>query len=91
MSIKEALIGDTVRFTWVDSGTTASNLYAALYDGAETLVSSRSMTDSGNGHYYADVTLPETPGYYVGELKGTIAGNPYKRRVQVRAVTEEVD
>jgi hypothetical protein len=49
------------------------------------------MVSSGNGHYYADVTLPDTPGYYVGELVAEINGNPYKRRVKLKATHEEVD
>ncbi|HKJ88812.1 MAG TPA: hypothetical protein VKA48_09925 [Gammaproteobacteria bacterium] len=91
MNIKRALVGDTVRFTWVNSGTTPGALHLALYDGAETLVSSQTMASSGNGHYYADVTLPDTPGFYVGETFALVDGKDYKRRVKVRAVLGEVD
>jgi len=88
--ISEFLVGDTLRATWIDSGTSPSPISAALIADSETLVSSATMTDSGNGHYYVDLTLPGTPGYYVVEYKAELNGNPYVRRRRVRAVTVEV-
>ena len=90
MSIPEALIGDTVRLTMVDSGVTHVSPSYTILDQSETAVSTGTMTDSGDGHLYADVTLPNTPSYYVAEMRTTIAGNPYKRRRKVRAVRETV-
>lgn len=89
--MKNYLVGDTLKATWVDSGVTPTAISHALYDGAETLVNSVSMTNSGNGHYYALFTLPDTPGFYVSESVATISGYPFKRRIKLRAVKDEVD
>ena len=91
MSIKTTLIGDTIEITWVDSGVTPSDIHASLWTGSETLVNSLTMTDSLNGHFFALMTLPDDPGYYVAETLAVIQTFPYKRRVKVRAVLGEVD
>ena len=85
------LIGDTIAITWVNSGVTPTAIGAAIYNGSETLVSSASMTSSGNGHYYRLYTLPNTPGYFVAETIATISGNPYKNRIRFKAIRGEVD
>ena len=90
-SLKESLIGDTVKVTWVDSGVTPTSIYAALFSGSETLINSVAMTDSGDGHFFGLITLPDTPGYYVAETLAQIESFPYKRRVKVKAVLGEVD
>jgi hypothetical protein len=88
--LDNVLVGDTRQFTWIDSGTTPSTILHMIYDGNETLVSSQSMTNSGNGHYYA-LAKVNTPGYYVSEWLAMISGNPYKRREKFKAVLIEVD
>ncbi len=91
--IIEVLIGDTVQITWVNSGVTPSPLIAALYTGSETIVDSGTMTESGtgNGFFFRNVTMPDTPGFYVAETLATIASLPYKRRIKIHAVLGEVD
>lgn len=89
--MRQVLIGDTVRITWISSGVSAEPINAAVYDGDEILVDSGSMTDSGNGHYFYDHTVVNTPGYYVAETTATVGTNPYKRRVKFQAVLEQVD
>lgn len=92
MSVEDRyLIGDTIKATWVNSGVTPSSISVGLIDGAELLVSSSTMTSSGDGHYYQPVTLPNTPGRYVLEFLATIDAYPYKRRRQIWARTEDVD
>ena len=91
MSVREFIIGDTVKLTWINSGVTPSSISAALYNGIETLVSSVSMTSSGDGHYYARITLPSSVGYYVTESIAQISGYPYKRRQLIKAVTGDSD
>lgn len=91
MNLERFLIGDTMKITWINSGVTPTALVAKLYTGSETVVASSSMTSSGNGHYYAGLTLPNTPGFYVAETLATIDSLPYKRRVKVQAVVEDVD
>lgn len=82
---------DTKTFTWISSGQTASPMLLSIFDGSETVVSSVSMTDSGNGHYYKAQTLPVTPGFYVVEWKATISSNPYKKRERIQIVNGTVD
>ncbi len=90
-SIKETLIGDTVKIAWVNSGVTPTDVHAALFNGSETLVNSLTMTDSLNGHFFALITLPSSPGFYVAETLATIEAFPYKRRLKIKAILGEVD
>lgn len=89
--MKQVLIGDTVQVTWVDSGVTPSALHASMWSGSETQVNSTAMTSSGNGHYFGNMTVPNTPGFYVLETLATIDSFPYKRRIKVQATLGEVD
>jgi hypothetical protein len=84
------LVGDTFKQTFVASGTTPSVITASILDGTETIVSSGAGVNSGNGQYYR-YTLVNTPGYYVSQWQATILGNPYKRRLRIKAVLGEVD
>ena len=89
--LQEFLIGDTLKSTWVNSGASPSDIRSSVFNGEETSVGSATMTSSGNGHYYAFHTIPNTPGFYVAETLATIGGYPFKRRVSFKAVKEEVD
>lgn len=91
MSADSYLIGDTVKLTWVNSGVTPSAISGALYNGSDTLVSSAAMTSSGNGHYYLDITVPNSLGFYVAETLATVNSLPYKNRIKFRAVRDGVD
>lgn len=91
MRPERRLIGDTIQITWVDSGVTPSGITAAIYNGSDTLINSETMTSSGNGHYFADYTIPNTPGFYVAETIATINSKPYKNRVFFKAVEEDAD
>ncbi len=91
MSIIEYLPGDTMTMTWVFSGYDVSALEYAIRDSVETVVNTGSFVNSGNGHAYALVTVPNTPGYYVGEYNNVISGYPYKRRDTFRVQQIEVD
>lgn len=88
--IKKYLVGDTIQITMVNSGVTPSAIMCAVYDSSETLVDSGSMTSSGNGHYYFDHTVTNTPGFYVAQTLATISSNPYKNRLRFQAVLGEV-
>ena len=88
--IKQTLIGDTFKVSWVDSGVTPTDVHASLFDKNELLVDSVTMTDSLNGHFFALFTLPNSAGYYVAETLATIEAFPYKRRVKIEAVRGEV-
>lgn len=87
----EEFVGSTLRTTWVNSGTVASPISSALYDGANQLVSSVAQSSSGDGHYYADITLPMSAGWLVNEQIGVIGVNTYRRYQYVRVTRPEVD
>ena len=88
--VTRVLVGDTVKHTFINSGATASPITSSLLSGSETIISSQTATSSGNGHYYA-MTQINTPGYYVLQWNATISGNPYKRRLRIKAYNNEVD
>lgn len=86
------LIGDTIRVTWVSSGTVPDSITAAIYNGQEVLVESGSMVSSGNGHYYYNFTIPDSgQQFYVAETVSYVNSLPYKRRVRFKAILSEVD
>jgi len=86
------LTGDTIKATWINSANTPSALICSVFNGAEVLVDSGAMVDSGDTfHYYFNHTIPDTPGNYVVQMLGTIGGKPYKRRMKYRAILDEVD
>lgn len=87
----QILIGDTRKIRWVSSGAVATSIYFSVYNGAETLVDSATMTSSGNGFYYGMHTVPNTPGYYVVQTTAVVGGYTFKNRQRYRAVLEDVD
>lgn len=91
IGIVEEFVGSTLRTTWINSGATASPISSALYDSSNTLISSVAQTSSGDGHYYADIALPMTPGWFLNEQIGVISANTYRRFQYVRVVWPEVD
>jgi len=88
--LKKVLIGNTVKMTWVNSGTTASPISVSVLDNTDISVNSIAMTDSGNGHYFADVVVPNSVGYYVAETTAVVSGNTYKNRMKFKTITCEV-
>lgn len=91
MSIPRYLVGNTRLAKWVSSGQSPTSIWVEFENGSGTSVNSISMTDSGNGHYWQAVTVPSTPGYYVMQTTAVIGGDPYKKRLRFRAVTQETD
>lgn len=91
MALFKGLIGDTIEVSWVNSGVTPTDLYAAIYNGSETAVDSATMVSSGNGHYFYEHTIPNTPGFYVAETIATIGAKPYRNQVRFKAIKGEVD
>ena len=84
-------IGSTLRSTLVCSGATITPLYSALYGPAETLVNSAAGVSSGDGHYYADLALPNSAQWMVNKWVGVIGVNTYVRMGLVRVKTLETD
>lgn len=77
----------TDSFIWVFSGQAPTGISVAIVDtSAATVVTSASMTSSGNGHYYQVLTYPSTPGLYTVEWKATINGKPYRNFERIRCV-----
>jgi hypothetical protein len=73
----EFIVGTTKRLTWVNTGVTAGFIHAALRDFNGTLINSITGVDSGNGHYYAVMPHPNTPGWYSQEWVAIINANTY--------------
>jgi hypothetical protein len=89
--IVEAVAGDTIRFTFVSSGDTASPISSALYEGTETLISSITATSSGNGFYYASMSIPSSHPWLVNEWRATVNSVAQVSRQMVRVSRMEVD
>ena len=83
-------IGSTLRATFVCSGATVSG-YSTLRDASNAVVTSRAAVDSGNGHMYADLPLPNSAQWMVNEWVTTINANTYRRFSLVDVKTMEVD
>lgn len=83
-------IGSTLRATFVCSGATVSG-YSCLRDGNHALVTSKTATDSGNGHLYADLPLPTSAQWMVNEWGVIINANTYRRFALVNVRAVEVD
>lgn len=84
-------IGSTLRATFVCSGATVSPLSASLFDKSESLVNSVAATSSGDGHYYADLSLPNSAQWMVNKWSGVINANTYVRFALVHVQAVEVD
>lgn len=85
------LVGDTVKVTWINSGVAPdSSVTGALWDDDETAVSSFTLSDSGDGHWYAFIRVPNTPGFYRATSKAAIDSNEYKNSIGFRAIEGEI-
>jgi hypothetical protein len=84
-------IGSTLRATFVCSGATISGGYACLRDASNAMVTSRAAVDSGNGHLYADLPLPNSAQWMVNEWGTIINANTYRRFALVEVAGLEVD
>lgn len=91
ISVTELIAGTTLRATWASSGTTPSAMQSLLIDRGETIVSTASPVDSGNGHWYAVHRVPTTPGWYINEWRSVILTNTYTDRQFIKSVWPEVD
>lgn len=88
--VYERIAGTTFRATYVSSGVSADLISSALIDKTETLVSSTTAVNSGNGFYYALHTLPNTPDWFVNQWISVIQASTYIDRQFVRGVHPEV-
>lgn len=91
IQVIECIAGTTLRTTWVNSGVTPGSICSALLSGSETLVHSVSASDSGNGHYHALHSIPNSSAWYVNRWLAQIGAMVYENRQVVRAVRLEVD
>ncbi len=89
--------GSAIEFLYTASGYTVNTLWMALYNGSDTLVKSATATASGGGFYFAIVTMPSSPGNYVGIWNAyygsDFEGDPalWKQADRVELIVEEVD
>lgn len=77
--------------TWVSSGAVAGTISSALIDKNEVLVSSMSGVSSGNGAYFANMTMPGSSQWLVNEWRATLNGNLFIKRQFLHVLTNEVD
>lgn len=84
-------IGSTLRATFVCSGASISGAYSCLRDASNAMVTSRAAVDSGNGHIYADLPLPNSAQWMVNEWLAVINTNTYRRFALVEVKNVEVD
>ena len=84
-------VGNTVKFTWVSSGAAPTTIISTILNGNESIVSSKAAVSSGDGHYYANMAAPNTPGYYVNKWDATIGVNSYHSRRKFQVIRTEVD
>lgn len=91
LNVVTEFAGGTIRTVWVNSGATAVGISSALYDRDHSLVSSVAQISSGNGHYYADIPLPNSAGNYLNKQMGVIDSNTYVRWQVVKVLAPEVD
>lgn len=89
--MKRIQAGTTRPISWINSGASPSAVSFSVLNGEDSAVSSVSMTNSGDGHYYSFVTFPTSEGFYVGKFQASISGLPYINRIPFRTVFQEVD
>ena len=89
--ISEFLPGDTFKYTWINSGTTVSSLSYVVMNGSESIVNTGTLTNSGDGHYFEDYTVPNTEGYYTFKSEAFVNSKPYLRTKRFRVIELEVD
>ena len=83
------LVGDTVKFTWINSGVSMSPTME-VFTGSETVIDTGTFIDSQTGHYYYLFTGP-AKGYDRLKATGATGGKNYIRGLVVKGVTGEVD
>lgn len=88
--LQQVQVGDTRKYTWIDSSTAPSAVTLKIYNGSEAVVASLAMTGSGGGHFFG-LAVVNSPGFHVAEFNATINGDPYIRRMKFKAVLIEVD
>lgn len=91
INVIERTAGSTVKVTWCNTGSVPGQISSALRDRDETLVSSVTASDSGNGFFYAYHTLPTSWGpdithyWMVQEWRAILNSVPYYDRQFIRA------
>lgn len=91
--IKEYIVGGTPIFIWINSGVNMAP-YINVLNGSEQVVSSATMSDSGNGHYYywwETIPASHSTGYYVGKMTGTTGGKPFIKSEKIKLIGGGVD
>lgn len=91
INVLETIAKTTERLTWVSSGVAAASISSALRDNSDALVSSIAATSSGNGFYYALMTMPGSSCWCVNEWIAVIGVNTYVYRQNVHVNKLEVD
>ena len=88
-------VGDTLMVTWTSSGSNMdSGTYRVITEAGSEIQDARSMTDSGNGHWWSLLeVLSESyidGEYYVAEVSMIKDAQPYVERTIFRTVRTQV-
>lgn len=75
----EALAGDTLKLTWINSGAVAGTIFSTLLDRNHAMVSSAAGVSSGDGHYYALHTMPDSRQWLVNRWTAIVNANTYRK------------
>lgn len=91
VNVREKIVGDTYKVTWVSSGALPDLISSALLDKNEFVVSSIAAVSSGGGFYFALHQLPNTPGFYANEWRAQVGSRAYVTRQLVSVLDIQVD
>lgn len=75
----DALAGDTLKVIWINSGAVTGFIHSTLLDRNHAVISSVEGVSSGNGHYYAFHTMPDSKQWLVNRWRATINANTYTK------------
>jgi hypothetical protein len=73
------LAGDTLKLTWISSGSVAGTIFSNLLDRNHAVVSSVPAVSSGDGHYYALHTLPDSKQWLINRWTAVVNANTYRK------------
>lgn len=91
VNVRDKIVGDTWKTTWVSSGAVLDSISSALLDEADSVVSSIAAVSSGGGFYFALHQLPSAPGFYTNEWRAQVGSRSYLKRQLVNVLDIQVD
>lgn len=90
-NVFERIAGTTFKGTWVNSGTSPSQITSALIDRGLAVVSSVSAISSGNGLYFALHQLPNSGQPLINEWRAWVNSYQYVDRQLIKVIDLRAD